>query len=296
MRFLTEASGSLTAGYLQKAIQQAGYVSVASDVHEHTCAACLSDDFIMLPTKDDPALWEEVERLLRHHRIDVVIPTFDEMMGGWAKRKRALRLDGVEVIISDEEVINTFQDKWLTYQFFRRNGIPTPETSLRQEYGLIKPRMGRGSAGVRMTDDLVDMNGMISQAIVPGQEYTIDVFCDHEGKPTYIVPRKRLRVSEGKSVCGITVKNRRIEHYVRKLIEAIPVIGPINIQCFDDGEAVRFIEVNPRFGGGTALGMNATENWINLIVDNLINHKSIEARPTRYGVRMLRYYAECFVS
>jgi carbamoyl-phosphate synthase large subunit len=53
--------------------------------------------------------------------------------------------------------------------------------------------------------------------------------------------------------------------------------------------------VNPRIAGGMALGFAATENWIDLIVDNYINNKEVIAKPIQYGLRMTRYYSECFI-
>lgn len=296
VRILTEASGSLTSAYLQKAIGQAGHISVGSDIHDQTSSLFLSDDFIIFPPKDDPELWVKVEQLLLKHRIDIVIPTFDEMMGGWAERKDHFSNLGIDVIISPMETIRIFQDKWLTYLFFIDNNIPTPQTSLEQKYRLIKPRHGRGSTGIKITDQPVDMTGIVSQEIVSGEEYTIDAFFDYQGKPVYIVPRKRLHTVEGKSVHGITVKHQEMENYVQKISEVIQFIGAINLQCFSNGKNIWFTEVNPRFGGGTALGMAATENWINIIVDNLIRHKPIEPKTIKYGLRMIRYYTECFVS
>tara|TARA_Y100000588_G_scaffold341061_1_gene384822 strand:+ start:3298 stop:4188 length:891 start_codon:yes stop_codon:yes gene_type:complete len=296
MRFLTEASGGMTSAYLQRAIKEAGHSSVGSDIKALTSAVCLSDDSLVLPPVDDPCLWEKLEVLLKLHNIDVVIPTLDEMMPGWAQRKSDLHSRGIEVIISPRETIDLFRDKWFTYRFFVENSIPTPKTSLVQEYRLIKPRCGRGSSGVRIVDNQVDMTGLISQEVVKGQEYTVDVFCDHLGEPVYIVPRKRLHTVDGKSVEAVTARHPSIEHYVKKIVKASKIIGPVNVQCFLDGESIFFIELNPRFGGGTALGMAATENWITLIIDNLIRRKPIAFKPIKYGLRMIRYYAECFIS
>jgi carbamoyl-phosphate synthase large subunit len=44
-----------------------------------------------------------------------------------------------------------------------------------------------------------------------------------------------------------------------------------------------------------ALGFAATENWIDLIVRNLIHRELLTPRPVRVGLEMRRYYAEVFV-
>ena len=296
MRILTEALGSLTSAYLIKAIREAGHTAVGSDIEESVAAGCLADDFIPFPKKDNPKLWEKIDGLLVKYKIDVVIPSFDEMMIGWATRKEYFQNKGVNVIISPVETIEIFENKWRTYLFFKEIGIPCPSTSLKQDYLLIKPIRGRGAKGVKITNEPANMEGMISQEIVTGEEYTIDCFFDYGGDPIYVVPRKRLHVRDGKSTKGIVIKNDQIVSYVTKIAQHIKFVGPINMQCFCDGENLKFIEVNPRIAGGMALGFAATENWIKLIIDNILNKQSIKPIPIHYGLTMVRYYAECFIS
>lgn len=296
LKFLTEASGSLTSAYLLKALKEAGHMSVASDINAKSVGRFLADDFIKMPEKNDPNLWEKTVSILVDCEIDVVIPSLDETLLGWAKRKMELVNRGIHVVISEEGTIQTFQDKWLTYQFFSENGIPTPASSLEQRYPLVKPINGRGSCGVMVTSDLVSMEGMISQELVKGEEYTVDVFCDRNSKPVYILPRKRLGVMNGKSTGGIVANHPEIIKWVNKICKIIPFLGPINMQCFVCSDnSVKFIEVNPRIAGGMALAFAATENWINLIVDNLIYSKEINPKPVQYGMEMKRYYAEVFI-
>lgn len=296
LKFLTEASGSLTSAYLLKALKEAGHMSFASDINAKSVGRFLADDFIKMPEKNDPNLWEKTVSILVDCEINVVIPSLDETLLGWAKRKMELVNRGIHVVISEEGTIQTFQDKWLTYQFFSENGIPTPASSLEQRYPLVKPINGRGSCGVMVTSDLVSMEGMISQELVKGEEYTVDVFCDRNSKPVYILPRKRLGVMNGKSTGGIVANHSEIIKWVNKICKIIPFLGPINMQCFVCSDnSVKFIEVNPRIAGGMALAFAATENWINLIVDNLIYSKEINPKPVQYGMEMKRYYAEVFI-
>lgn len=296
MRILTEASGSLTAAYLIKAIREAGHEAIASDINPLTAASCLADAFIDVPRRDDPALWDRMSHLLEHHRIDLVIPSLDETMVGWAERQDAFAAKGIRIAISPQETVQICQDKWKTYQFFRDQDIPTPPTSLQQKHPLIKPRQGRGGSGIQITDQPVDMHGMISQQLAGGEEITVDALFDQGGKPIYIIPRRRLGVRDGKSTQGETLSHERIDDLVRRMAGHLRFVGPINFQCFIDGDDLQFIEINPRIAGGMALGFAASENWIPLLVDNLLHGRPLQPKPVRYGLKMVRYYAECFVS
>jgi len=203
-------------------------------------------------------------------------------------------------MLSPPSTVATCLDKWKTYQFFLKHHIPTPATSLEQEYTLIKPRVGRGGEGVFINKEnqAVNMFGNISQEFLVGQEVTIDVFCDKNGDPIYIIPRKRLNVVNGKSVSGVTFYSESIRDWVRKICAALFFQGPINLQCFiDEKEQVKFTEINPRLAGGMALGFAATnDNWAKLIVDHFIDHKPIRAKSVNYQLKMYRYYDEIFVS
>lgn len=298
MRILTEASGSLVSAYLIKAIQVAGHKAIASDI-EPTCAGrYLADGFVQMPKSSDPALWDKVGSLLADAGIDLVIPSFDETLLGWAQGLYTKTAGSTtQVLVSPPDVIDIFVDKWKAFEFFLTYGIPTPLTSLKQEFPLVKPRWGRGGKGVHVASESVDMSGCISQELAVGEEYTVDVLCDNNSHPLYIVPRKRLCVRDGKSTQGLVVEHPGIARVVRALCAATRFRGPINVQCFCDKEGgIKVIEVNPRIAGGMALGFAATENWVPLMVAMISGQEQFEPFPVRYGLTMMRYYAEVFAS
>lgn len=297
MNILCEASGGLTTGYLIRAIQAAGHRAIASDINPIAVGRFLSDDFFLMPEACAPNLWSSVTHFLKDYPIDAVFPTLDETLLAWALKKADfLKKIGVHVILSPSESIAMAQDKWLTYQFFIKHHIPTPLTSLTQDFPLIKPRFGRGGKGISVTQNKVDMTDQISQVVLSGQEYTVDVFCDKSGAPIYIVPRARINVQAGKATAGIVVKQPEINRYIQQICAASCFHGPINIQCFvTETNDIYFTEINSRLGGGMALAFAATENWIALAVRHFIRGEAISPLPIQYGLRMLRYYSEVFI-
>ena len=99
----------------------------------------------------------------------------------------------------------------------------------------------------------------ILQEYVSGQEYTIDVLVDFDGNVRSIVPRLRLETRSGEVSKGITVKNLRIMQAAQKIAENLPgAVGCLTIQCFLlNDNSLKFIEINPRFGGGFPLSIQA---------------------------------------
>jgi carbamoyl-phosphate synthase large subunit len=291
-----EASGSMVSAFMIEAIKSAGYRCVASDISEDTVGKYLADEFIQVPSVSDPNLWDKKIKLLKHNKIDVIFPSLDESLTGWAKRENDLRSLGIHVIVSSIETIEVFSDKWKTYCFFKDHGIPTPQTSLSQDYPLVKPINGRGAVGVRLEKNSIPMEGLVSQEVLYGIEYTVDVLCDFQGQPIYIVPRLRKGVIAGKSTKGQIQRHERIETLVRQICEKVEFRGPINLQCFelDNGE-IKFIEINPRVAGGMALSFAATENWVEIIIKYFLENVSYQSKPIQNGKCMYRYYKEVYI-
>ena len=301
-KILTEAAGSPVSSYMLRAIKDAGYTPVASDVNYECAGSHLSDDFLIFPKFENEKSWEIIEKILKDKNIDLVIPTFDEMLVGWAERADRLNDSGISVLISPLKTIKTFQDKWLTAIFFEKNDLQCAKSSLEPIYPLIKPRFGRGSHGVfiehneKLRISKFKQDEM-SQTILSGEEYTVDCLFNEHGEPLYIIPRKRLNVMNGKSTGGITVKSPLIEREVKRLAKATHFIGPINVQCFLDGDNVSFVEVNPRAAGGLALGMAASENWIPYFVDICSKEGGTDGSELVepiWGLKMFRTYQEFF--
>jgi carbamoyl-phosphate synthase large subunit len=137
---------------------------------------------------------------------------------------------------------------------------------------FMKPRQGRGSRGVKLFNNYFEIpadqvtKDMVFSENLPGQEYTVDVLCDLEGKPLLIIPRKRLEIREGKSVKGETQRHGEIEENVKKLCNILKIIGPANIQFKPDSSGrMKLVEINPRFSGGLPITAEAGANTPGLL-------------------------------
>ena len=100
MNIFIEASGSLTSMYMIKSIKEAGHKVVGSDISTFNHAKVLCDDFIVMPRTNDEKLWEKSLKLLIEHNVDVVIPSLDETMVGWASRVDEFLKYRIHIIIS----------------------------------------------------------------------------------------------------------------------------------------------------------------------------------------------------
>jgi carbamoyl-phosphate synthase large subunit len=296
MRVLIEAVGSPAWGALFVPLREVATHVVGLDITPLAFGLYESDRGYIVPRYADPGCFERIDQICRDESVDFVIPSINEGLVQWAERRDELLARGIRVLISPAETIRTFADKWHTYEFFARNGIPTPRTSLRHVYDLIKPRVGRGGTGIYRDaatgGSLPD--GCISQEFIDGEEISTDVLCSKDGKPVYLVSRRRVEVLSGVSMKGEVIDDPVVARHVRAIVASTPCWGPLNIQCFLTPNGPLFTEVNPRIAGGLTLSMAATENWFDAILRDLRGEK-IGSKSVRNGLLMMRYFSDRFV-
>ena len=111
----------------------------------------------------------------------------------------------------------------------------------------------------RSSDSFSDyVKGPVVQEYLDGPEFTIDMLCDFQGQPLSIVPRERVVIRAGVIDRGRTVRDYRLIDLARAIARvALPLAGPVNVQCrMVEGWPIVF-EINPRFSGGIPLTIAA---------------------------------------
>lgn len=279
---------------------------VGADASEENAARHFTDAFYRIPRCSEDGYADALLEICEKEKIDALLPLYEAefpVLNGAAER---FEKQGVRLFLSDSRVIGICKDKLKTAAFFEACGIPAPRTySLEEakasgEYPMIvKPYDGMGSANVFRAENAEQLvffshyvKNPVLQSCATGTEYTVDVLCDGEGTPVYIVPRIRLEVRSGEVVKSRTAKQILVVRETKRLLEALNregrVRGPLTIQCFlsEDETAVSFIEINPRFGGGVPLAFAAGADYA----------KAMEAlcRGKRWNVRSEEEYLADF--
>lgn len=210
--------------------------------------------------------------ICRNDNIDLLIPTIDTDLIVLSENKERFETIGTRVLISDADKIALCRDKNNTYDFFESCGLkaPKPVNNYRKYMGpypcFIKPKDGSSSVNafkVEREGELAayadKIGDYIVQPFIDGKEYTIDIFCDFDGNPVYIIPRERIAVRSGEVLkTRIELDERMIEE-AGQLIKHFKPCGPITVQLIrqkDTGDDY-YIEINPRYGGGAPLSMKA---------------------------------------
>jgi carbamoyl-phosphate synthase large subunit len=276
---------------------------VSVDYNPLSAGFYLSDSYYVVPKASDDTYIDELLKVVEKENIDIILPTSSSEIVTITKNSD--RFGGVNLFMSDYESIMICSDKLKFYEKCKdKFPLPTTDTGYSGEDLPLfaKPRIhSAGSRGVKVLQELSDINCLehekydyIYQEYLPGIEYTIDVLCDMKSNPLVAVPRKRLQTKEGISTKAEIVKNDFIEKICFDICKFLKLKGSICLQMKEDqsGE-LKFVEINPRFGGGTYFASLAGVNFMKVILD-LINENPIEIKEPNL-IKIMRYYKEVIV-
>ena len=296
------------------AIKQEGIEGkvVSVDINPLSAGLYVSDKHYLVPRLSDPDFIPIILEICKKEDIKLLIPTRDGELLLFAKNKDEFAKQGTQVMISDPEVIEICNDKYRFYQFLTRNNIPTPKTDLPNQINFssvyyplfVKSRYGSGSKSIFKVENEEELRffsnyvpDAVIQEFITGKEYTIDLLTDLNGKVLTVVPRERIETFCGESYKGKTIKDIKIIEQAKNLAEKLGAIGHITIQCIKNDNGIKFIEVNPRFGGGAILGIKSGANTPLLLL-RLIRGEKIKPQIGNFkeNLVMLRYTKNLFVS
>lgn len=214
---------------------------------------------------------DDLISICKEDKIDLVIPTIDTDLLTLAENKDKFEAIGSRVMISASDKISICRDKNKTSQFFVDCGLHAPmPVNDWKEYkagypAFIKPKDGSSSINAFKVENAEELElyagqveDYIIQPFVSGKEYTIDIFCDFDGNPIFITPRKRLQIRAGEVLKTQICMDQIMIEESKKLCEFFKPCGPMTVQLIRDDKGIDwFIEINPRFGGGAPLSMKA---------------------------------------
>jgi carbamoyl-phosphate synthase large subunit len=288
------------------AFAAAGATTLAVDLNELAPALYAADIHTTVPAVEDPGYAPALLSLVEKHGVELIVPLADLDHRVLAAHRDEL---GALVLLAGPETIALCEDKYAAHRFFDAHGVPSPPTWLPDELPdapgfpvLVKARRGFGSRHIYRANDREELDfylrrtpaeSMIQQ-VCSGEEFSIDIFSDLDGRCVAAVPRTMIESKGGESIKGMTIKDADLIEHGRFVAETMGIAGPANIQCFrqPDG-SLPVTDVNPRFGGGFPLPTAAGSGYPELALA-LARGESLEPRfgQFREGVIMTRFFSQ----
>lgn len=287
---------------------------LACDLAPATSAACRhADAAFAVPAAGDPGYVDAVLARCLAHGVGLVVPTIDPELLPLSAARDRFAAAGIEVAVSDAALVAVARDKLATAHFLAAAGIPSPRTAAAEAVLaapddwpwplFAKPRDGSAGRAVRPVASAGELaeamdEPLVVQELLRGDEYTVNFFCDADGKLRCAIPHQRLQVRAGEVEKGITRRVEVLEKLAERIAAALP--GPRGALCFQamlapDGSASVF-EINARFGGGYPLADHAGGQFARWLIEHALHMPSSAGNDWQAGITMLRYDAAVFVA
>ena len=281
-----------------------GIKIVAVDSNPLSVGFHLADSFHVVPQADDEMFMDEVYTIIDVEEINLIMPTGGFDILPLSLHKDWLNETGATCFFSDYPVVKVCDSK---YKFYKKleGKFPIPTYTLHHNVGgdfpvFVKPDSGKGSRDTYLCRSessvmhiMAQKENMLVCEYLPGKEYTIDVLSDLNGKAICAVPRERIETKAGISSKGRVENNKEIQDICMSLAEYLGLKGPSCMQMKEDKDGkLKFIEANPRMGGGTIMATLAGVNIPYLILKLYDGETLTEQDLTFKDITVLRYYEE----
>ncbi|HXF98868.1 MAG TPA: ATP-grasp domain-containing protein [Gaiellaceae bacterium] len=290
-----------------RAFRAAGARTLAVDVDPLAPALYHANLRALVPPIADPGYVPALAELVRAHGVRLIVPLSD-LDHALLARSRA-ELAPALVLLPEPEVCELVADKLAAHRFFLAHGIPSPRSWAPEEVPedaryplLVKARRGFGSRHIYRADDPEQLAFFLRYTEVPsfvqerclGEEFSIDVFCDLDGRCLNAIPRTMILSKGGESIRGASLRDEELIEHGARVAETVGVKGPANVQCFREPDgSLPVTDVNTRFGGGFPVPLAAGGGYPALALA-LARGERPAPRLGEFeeGVVMTRYFAE----
>jgi carbamoyl-phosphate synthase large subunit len=292
---------------IARAFRAAGATTLGVDADPLAPALYHCDCRVLVPRIADPAYVPTLAALREEHDVRLVVPLNDLDFPVLANRRE--QLAPALVLLPDPEASARMSDKLEAHRFFVANGIPSPRSWAPEDVPadvrypvLVKAREGFGSRNIFRAADRAELDFFLRYTDAPsfvqevclGEEFSIDVFNDMEGRCLNAIPRTMLLSKGGESIRGASIHDRELIEHGARVAETVGIKGPANVQCFREPDgSLPVTDVNTRFGGGFPVPLAAGGRYPELALA-LARGERPEPRlgDFREGVVMTRFFSE----
>lgn len=220
---------------------------------------------------------KSITLICKKEKIDLIIPSTDYEVYYLSLHKDELP----SMPCPKPEINKIFLDKFLTWSFFSRNGIPFAKTKLPSMYKndfsnyeiIVKPREGRGSREILINPKKINFSdSYVIQKLEKGIEITTSFYVTRAGFLLGFITFER-ELSFGTTIkCSVTKNyDKQLSGIIDKMLANFEIKGSCNIQSIVNkkGNIIPF-EINGRISGTNSIRSQFGFNDIKFILDEYL--------------------------
>ena len=301
--FTSVGRRSYLVKYFKEALAGMGEIHVANS-SDLSPAFQAADHSVVTPLIYDKNYIPFLMNYCQENQIKAIISLFDVDLPVLSRNRQAFCDIGVNVVVSDQKIIDICNDKWKTYQYLRENCFHVPQTYISLKSAMdainqgslqfpvmVKPRWGMGSIAIYEAENMEELKvfyqktvntiqktylkyesaedpeqSVLIQEKIQGQEYGLDIINDLDANYQTTICKKKYAMRSGETDCAVTVDNSALKRLGEELAEKLHHVGNLDCDVFIKDNIPYVLEMNARFGGGYPFSHAAGVNLPGAIV------------------------------
>ncbi|MDF1874436.1 ATP-grasp domain-containing protein [Sulfurimonas sp. SAG-AH-194-I05] len=299
-------TGSLVGQAIIKSIKESSFKEekfIGMEYFENTIGSYWTDENYILPDilddKVSDIMWlNAVLSIINDKQIEILFIGVDFELPLFATYKERIENETqCLVVVSSEETIRIADDKYLTYEFLKKNNLYFPlsflESNIKEAIRnkeitfpmIVKPRNGYRSVDVFLVKDENELFEKIEKVSDPviqeyvgdsSTEYTCGVIAFDSKVKESIVLRRDLKDGNTSTTYLKHDYPVSIKKYIEEVSSHLGQFGVCNFQLRLDAQGIpKIFEINARHSGTTYIRSLYGFNEIEYILEYLLNKKEI---------------------
>src|SRR5579864_8095416 len=294
------------------------YDIVTSDIDAQAAGLYQSDIGILVPAASSSDYIDYMIKICTEQNIQgIFVGSSEELFPIAFAKEKIEKETGAIVFTNPIDVITTGIDKWKTFEFLKKNGLPCAESSLPEnqedlieKFGfplVVKPREGYGSLHFYIVNNRDEIRQAISAIQHAGwhpiiQEYldgknvkfTSGVVVDRTGKTVMSSISMRKTLKQGQTYKAFVDDFHDVRKSAEETAMKFGCRGSINIQAKMSENVPKIFEINPRFSATCPIRAVAGVNEPDIVFRNFVLGEEIKIDVYQKLVCM-RYWNEVYV-
>jgi carbamoyl-phosphate synthase large subunit len=287
----------------------------------------------VVPLASSPDYIPAILKVIQQHKINVLMPGTEPELKVLAARRKEIEDTGCLVMANPVSVINLCANKYEIAQWLEQHGFGTPDTVRSTDWRELVARKGfpivgkpcsnsSGSRNVAILENEIEVERYLApfhpDTIIfqeysgsGDEEYTVGLCLDGGSRiidsivlkrrltgmtlgSTRTIAKRTYTLSTGYSQ-GFIVRHPMLQAECERLVQALGMIGPANIQCRVVGDKVSVFEVHPRFSGTTSLRADVGFNEPDILVRTFLHGEKIGRQNYQTDVAVIRAFRSVVV-